>query len=188
MDNSPFARLSPELRNKIYQLALRKSTKWSIDIDLTQLARSNQLTRTCRQVHSETHAMFYAINEFFVCIYNKRDADQLETLLDHLGPETVSCIRCLEINAYNGGGTRDLVVRSRLLAWTGYRLDSGVVETMPDVGEKAEEELTLMECIYGAYKMLGIGVLVEEETFRRTGSGYDWGPTKLLRTPPSTAS
>lgn len=68
MDNSPFGRLSAELRNRIYELVLvHKSV-----IPLENSFRANNLARTCHQMRCETTVMFWASNRFLICLYSRR--------------------------------------------------------------------------------------------------------------------
>ncbi|KAM3417275.1 hypothetical protein BST61_g5531 [Cercospora zeina] len=67
MENSPFNKLSAELRNKIYELALAHDTPLAVckkhpDPDST--AVQPPLTRVCRQIRDEALGMFYQFNTF----------------------------------------------------------------------------------------------------------------------------
>ncbi|KAK5114558.1 hypothetical protein LTR85_010135 [Meristemomyces frigidus] len=96
MDNSPFARLPPELRNRIFDLALTRSNGCRIELD--QMQNYNQLTRTCRQIRAETHAVFYSQNDFLVgSDYDNKWVCKFRELLRLLGAEIVGRIKVLHI-------------------------------------------------------------------------------------------
>lgn len=91
MDKSQLARLSPELRNHIYELCLRDNQG---SIQICDVGEYNQLTQTCRQVRSETQVLFYTLNDFHTAVRN----DQLErfcTFLQAIGPDVLSQVRAL---------------------------------------------------------------------------------------------
>ncbi|KAK5124311.1 hypothetical protein LTR85_002014 [Meristemomyces frigidus] len=92
MDNSPLARLPPELRNDIYELALTHDRPYIIPTE--QRRRSGLsgrgLMRTCRTVRAETTLLFYASNDFvFKC-------DSYYSL----GPKSHKCVK--EFQAFAG--------------------------------------------------------------------------------------
>ncbi|KAI7327538.1 hypothetical protein KC315_g7053 [Hortaea werneckii] len=73
MENSPFAKLSAELRNQIYHLVLAHSKPIGIsssrngDKIWSQTARRRKLlalTRACKAIREESIKIFYAINTF----------------------------------------------------------------------------------------------------------------------------
>ncbi|KAK5698215.1 hypothetical protein LTR97_007176 [Elasticomyces elasticus] len=76
MADSLFARLSPEMRNIIYEFALQQHepivVRWYDDLDdhpedvvsNTVDKFTTALTKTCRQISKECGTMFYAINDF----------------------------------------------------------------------------------------------------------------------------
>ncbi|KAK0861795.1 hypothetical protein LTS02_007553 [Friedmanniomyces endolithicus] len=71
MNNSPLAKLAPELRNRIYELALYVPGPGGIRVFITKRgARVNNaplaLTKVCREIRADTVKMFYAVNVFTV--------------------------------------------------------------------------------------------------------------------------
>lgn len=62
MDQSPFAKLAPEIRNQIWELAVTASGR--IDVDRGGAAAPPPITRACRQARHETVRMFYVRNKF----------------------------------------------------------------------------------------------------------------------------
>ena len=116
MDNSHFGRLSAELRNKIYELALTRNT-W---IFLEDISSANQLTKTCRQMRREAAIMFWASNRFWTRLSwldnpsfdfdfdthgwmtNVRPAEKVGRLLSLLGMDKVSSIKRLDITPASG--------------------------------------------------------------------------------------
>ncbi|KAF2208527.1 hypothetical protein CERZMDRAFT_101276 [Cercospora zeae-maydis SCOH1-5] len=84
MENSPFGKLSPELRNAIYELALTANQLLTICCKGAakgatrdgQTAIQPPLTRVCRQAREESLMMFYHANTFLIVvtgpIYKKR--------------------------------------------------------------------------------------------------------------------
>ena len=101
MDESPLGDLSPELRNHIYDLIL--ITNSQLGILLRRAAQFSHLTRTCRQIRSETRELFFANNEFFAVCQSKKSATRISRQLCLIGPETVSQLRYLQI--LNPGGS-----------------------------------------------------------------------------------
>lgn len=72
MDRSPFATLPPELRNTIYELDLSSPDRFELEVDGRVHASDNvirkylAITETCRVMRSESLALFYASNVFFI--------------------------------------------------------------------------------------------------------------------------
>lgn len=66
MENSPFNNLSAELRNEIWQLALKSDTPLAIGGTSAHgpTAAQPPLTRVCKQIRLETIKMFYCSNTF----------------------------------------------------------------------------------------------------------------------------
>ncbi|KAK4499639.1 hypothetical protein PRZ48_010157 [Zasmidium cellare] len=93
MDNSPLAKLSPELRNRVYEYALifddtqlhvtadHYNAKMHTTNECAQL-RPLALTTTCRQIRQETSQMFYHYNTFNIHFEkHTEDQDRDETCL-----------------------------------------------------------------------------------------------------------
>ncbi|GIZ42236.1 hypothetical protein CKM354_000551200 [Cercospora kikuchii] len=70
-EKSPLLRLSPELRNLIYEFALTEPTSQEACILLPQPA----LTRTCNRIRQESLLLYYTLNDFHLSI--PRDAAYL---------------------------------------------------------------------------------------------------------------
>ncbi|KAK1093912.1 hypothetical protein LTR48_001353 [Friedmanniomyces endolithicus] len=71
MDNSPFAKLAPELRNRIYELVLYVPGRSGIKVRLGNRGAQVKnaplaLTKVCREIRADTVKMFYAVNAFTV--------------------------------------------------------------------------------------------------------------------------
>ncbi|EME83162.1 uncharacterized protein MYCFIDRAFT_174640 [Pseudocercospora fijiensis CIRAD86] len=59
MDQSPFFKLSPELRNLVYEYAVTQS-----DASVKLLEKQPGLTMTCRKIRQECLLLFYSLNTF----------------------------------------------------------------------------------------------------------------------------
>ncbi|KAI7162190.1 hypothetical protein KC316_g11389 [Hortaea werneckii] len=92
METSPFARLSAELRNKIYSYALynpdgvwlehpsddlKLKPGWKLRIHAS--GNPTALAMTCRQIHAESGLLFYSINKFFIKLSPMKIKDRFET-------------------------------------------------------------------------------------------------------------
>lgn len=80
MENSPLAKLPAELRNNIWELALRADKPVEVTGDyyieappvdfklapnqVQEMAKALALTQTCRQIHSECILLFFHVNTF----------------------------------------------------------------------------------------------------------------------------
>lgn len=111
MENSPLGRLSPELRNKIYEIVftpLAYSHQKPGYTPLAIAARYNSMTKTCRQLRLETRAMFWNSRNF--CLVTEanmfspedyqrisRSTRRVGDLLTSLGKHVVSKIGNLAI-------------------------------------------------------------------------------------------
>jgi len=60
MDSSSFSRLSPELRNRVYEFSLTHTSAFQ----LQDIKHYNAMTRTCRQIRAESHLLFLANSDF----------------------------------------------------------------------------------------------------------------------------
>ena len=115
MENSPLGRLAPELRNRIYELVFGPPKTPSTRVWLEYISAYNDLTRTCRQLRHETHAMFYTSHAFYQMVFTSTDATRLCALLQLLGPEVVSQLRSLDV-AVHDRNDRRLIELSRELS------------------------------------------------------------------------
>ena len=73
MDNSPLAKLSPELRNEIWRLCVTLDESGTPDTVVNEhrsLGIPPAITRTCKQIRDESYLMFYASNTFALRISN----------------------------------------------------------------------------------------------------------------------
>lgn len=103
MDHSPLARLAPELRNRVYELALTHSDRIKPlnGSHHAELADHNQLTSTCRQVRTETLGMFYAVITFALSAQNSFEIfwqiHRLRSLIHRLDPRILSQIGRIDV-------------------------------------------------------------------------------------------
>ncbi|PPJ51490.1 hypothetical protein CBER1_07970 [Cercospora berteroae] len=80
MENSPLGRLSSELRNEIYELALTADKPLTICSKLSlpsgtrraPIGTQPALTKVCRQIRKETLTMFYHTNTFLIEVCGPR--------------------------------------------------------------------------------------------------------------------
>lgn len=101
MDNSPFNSLPPEIRDRIFGLAVRPDAFESPLLELDKISEHSALTRTCRQICAETLAVFYRRHNFTAKLENITDMQRLCALLELLGPKIVSKIPILLIGGNN---------------------------------------------------------------------------------------
>ncbi|KAK1058763.1 hypothetical protein LTR74_013155 [Friedmanniomyces endolithicus] len=71
MNDSPLAKLAPELRNRIYELALHVPGRSGIKVRIGKRGAQVKnaplaLTKVCREIRADTVKMFYAVNAFTV--------------------------------------------------------------------------------------------------------------------------
>ena len=93
MENSSFAKLSPELRNHIYELVLRSNRA---SLELRDIKAYSGLSQTCRQIRFESHAMLFALNNFSFTTSNSR-LDEFCAFLRAVGPAVIPQIRSLRL-------------------------------------------------------------------------------------------
>lgn len=106
MDNSPFARLSPELRNHIYEIALRHDQPLYVPPS-THLIRKAEyevsslgLLRTCKAVSEESTRLFYNVNTFaFECRGAGQVDKRLKSFADTIGPANTEVIQSIVLDA-----------------------------------------------------------------------------------------
>lgn len=106
METSPFARLSAELRNRVYHFT-PEDTYSDLEITLPlkrhTFKRSIALTQTCRQIRSETRTMFYINRSIDMDLLRKSDVVKLCSLLGTLGSGIVGRLHSVRIHVYNWG-------------------------------------------------------------------------------------
>ena len=93
MDKSPFAKLSPELRNQVYELVLQSNRA---TLELRDMKTYNGLTQTCRQIRAESQPMLYAQNKFAFTTSNTQLA-KFCAFLEAVGPAIIPQIRSLRL-------------------------------------------------------------------------------------------
>lgn len=93
MERSPFAKLSPELRNQIYELVLRSNRA---TLELRDIKTYNGLTQTCRQIRAESQPMLYAQNKFAFTTSNTK-LEKFSAFLEAIGAEIIPQIRSLRL-------------------------------------------------------------------------------------------
>lgn len=116
MDESPLARLSPELRNRIYENlftpedipSYAHEEQLTLDITAnsviagTEFRKAIALVQTCRQLRTETRLMFFSGCTFHICAEDCIDVLRGQaTLAAHylrsLGPEVLRVVHQLRI-------------------------------------------------------------------------------------------
>ncbi|KAK5721366.1 hypothetical protein LTR17_014655 [Elasticomyces elasticus] len=116
MDNSPFARLSAELRNHIFSLALTKQafdpnatdehppTRRGLVVNRERISRAplidQPLSMTCRQLRAETRLMYYNVNDHFYVAVPGLGPQSLQKRLKALAPEVLALVRDLHMDIY----------------------------------------------------------------------------------------
>ncbi|KAK5122037.1 hypothetical protein LTR85_004283 [Meristemomyces frigidus] len=124
MENSPLARLAPELRNRIYELVFEGENVVSMD---TAKNLNHPLTMTCRQVRDESLLMYYSATRFR---FFGRSSGRLRKWLRALGREACASIKAL----YDCWCNVELVsverINTRTLLWQGQGLSVGVTDLM----------------------------------------------------------
>ncbi|KAI7388471.1 hypothetical protein KC328_g8920 [Hortaea werneckii] len=114
MENSPFTKLSAELRNEIYHLVLYSPEGFSIvyigNILFEDKVLRNEnhqiqplaLTATCKALRTETLQLFYAINTF---TFKLKHFDSLEDIFDvfrdRIGDDCVRALRHVFAECYH---------------------------------------------------------------------------------------
>lgn len=93
MENSSFAKLSPELRNQIYELVLRSNRT---TLELRDIKSYSGLTQTCRQIRAESLPMLFALNNFAFTTSNQR-LQKFCAFLRAVGPAVIPQIRSLRL-------------------------------------------------------------------------------------------
>lgn len=64
MDSSPFKKLAPEMRNKIYALALTPDSE-DQKMDIRNYKADTALLRVCGQIRSEASGIYFSSNKFY---------------------------------------------------------------------------------------------------------------------------
>lgn len=107
MDHSPLARLPPELRNKIYEIALTQEKPVARFHPYISRARDHcthrlALTRTCKQIHAESSQLFYSCNTFKLIAQSSdgKALTCLDSLVSRLGEANTAAMRRLQINLF----------------------------------------------------------------------------------------
>ena len=138
MDASPFDKLSAEIRNMIYEHALRVPIPIVLEADglCTKItsrsvrASVNALTQTCRAIRLETTKMFYALNDFTIScndtfrIRKEIKPDLLPTgvVSDVLCTFDEEALFCRIIGPQNTAALRSIELRVRLTSLLDVRL------------------------------------------------------------------
>ena len=98
MNESPFSKLAPELRNSVYELVMSDDSPVCItitedgkrvarDVD-SSIAHGVALTATCKQMRDECTQLFYACNEFHFT-----SVEALDTFCEIIGPLNVKVMQ-----------------------------------------------------------------------------------------------
>lgn len=108
MEHSPFARLPPELRSRMYYYALKRDEAITFSLrppynTRIALGEPPGLPRTCKALRSESRPIFFSANCF--CIKDRGDGSTLRTraawryLCDVAGPDGVGALRHVTLEA-----------------------------------------------------------------------------------------
>lgn len=131
MDQSPFNKLSAELRNCIYDEVLASEKRSVVDINTKQAAQP-AITRVCRQMRDETLLLFYSSGTFYAHLildwkrsYSKYAVALNEWLLD----TSAAChqsVPCLALTLQTGQSPmwwleHDLRLLGKMLRHAGYQ-------------------------------------------------------------------
>ena len=179
METSPFRRLSPELRNRVYELVFTASDGYFAPgyLELRLISKYNVLTRICRQIRHETHAMFYASYAFIYQAY-EHSAKDVSALLQLLGPNVVSQFRSLRIalpSWFRGVHERDWRVT---IIGQGWRLN----EQLPSSSQTPEALNDIPRELHSirdslSDKLADMGLIIEGRDCDRSRGGWvceDW--------------
>lgn len=98
MDASLFARLSPELRNQIYELSYTLPNRVSLGPATGPINAQSALTRTCRQVRRESLLIYYTQARFSAHL-NDGPISPLIDWYRAIGPQ--ACLLIPEINVFD---------------------------------------------------------------------------------------
>ena len=132
MEASPFAKLSAEIRNMIYEHALRVPIPIVLEADercenfpsKSVPASVNALTKTCREIRLDTTEMFYALNDFTIsCNDNFRIRKEIKpyplptgVVSDVLCTFDEEALFCRIIGPRNTAALRSIELRVRLIS------------------------------------------------------------------------
>ena len=108
MDNSPFARLPPELRDHIYDAALQfpenvvlsKERDRGVAPDGKTSRIALNLLLTCRQIQEESVQRLYAVNTFSI-VHNQGDAsceDILKQFVNGIGRTNAKALQSIRVS------------------------------------------------------------------------------------------
>lgn len=100
MEISQFGRLSPELRNRIYELSFASpcgTFENRFAIERNSFKQCVALTQTCRQIRNETRAMFYANACIFATVGGETQSAKLCVFLEVLVPDIIRCVDIIRI-------------------------------------------------------------------------------------------
>lgn len=102
MDNSPFALLSPELRNMIWKLAVTQNGPTYLGF---REKPEPPITRVCKQIREESTYVFYSEGTFVVCLdfHSVRARARLTRWYQAIGPDKCALVNCLVINTAHIG-------------------------------------------------------------------------------------
>lgn len=94
MDSSPLAKLSPELRNAIYHLALYERRPVAIS---PHYSVEPGLLRVCKQIRQEAELIFYDINAFSAMTQTNGEMDHITNWLQRLSPHKATLIKTFNL-------------------------------------------------------------------------------------------
>lgn len=143
MENSPFGRLSAELRNRIYDLALEHQIIGLGDSKNTEAP----MTRVCRQMRAECLTMHFARCEF-ITLLSATDATMI--WLKTLGHVVCRNIHSLIISGVDINSTYILIDVLSEETWQRY----GATPVLEDI--KADSDFWLIRGVCEAYQAMGL--------------------------------
>lgn len=130
MDQSPLQKLPPELRNRIYELALLERLPIAVSTHGPNEKATTPLLQTCRQIRVEASAIYYSGNTFDILPnYKETDAsaictsayDALAKWLENMPLEARNALRRIRISNWvsllEGIGPRSLEAKSIIASY-----------------------------------------------------------------------
>ncbi|KAF2480887.1 hypothetical protein BDY17DRAFT_326760 [Neohortaea acidophila] len=100
MDSSPFGRLSPELRNMIWKLAVTQGGPTYIGF---REKPEPPITRVCKQIRQESILVFYSEATFAVCVdlRSNQSKERLTQWYKSIGAEVCALVKLLTVYSTN---------------------------------------------------------------------------------------
>lgn len=114
--SSPFLKLPPELRNRIYEAVLTdpyaiSAVHWDFEIPRSTTPEQPPLTRTCRAIRAEALPIFYSSNTFMIGVKRECDAAYLRVWLKAIGPQNRDAVHEVIVRETDWRGCVELIER-----------------------------------------------------------------------------